>query len=153
MTSINPEHAKADALARFTDPGPDKINCAQSVLRFALLVSELDTRLVTAARYFGGGIARTGETCGALTGAALALGLRDQHAAVDDLDRAASDTRKMYDLLRHFAAEFGSPRCLELTGYDLSTPEGYKLFRESGRHERCVDYVGWVCDRLNPLLS
>lgn len=153
MTSLMPEDAKADALARFTEPRPDKINCAQAVVRFMLLVSGLDPELALTARYFGGGMARAGEACGALSGAALALGLRDYHAPEDDPERAAADTQLLQNLMRDFATEFGSCRCLELTGHDLSTPEGYKEFRESEAPQRCAGYVGWVCDRLTPLLS
>lgn len=153
MTAMKPEHAKADALARFADPGPDRVNCAQAVLRFALLVTGLDPDLVVTGRYFGGGMARMGEACGAVTGAALALGLRDSRLTEQVTDGPALTSDRLQDLLRDFAAEFGSRRCVELTGHDLSTPEGYGLFRTSEAHERCAGYVGWVCDRLAPLLS
>ena len=153
MTTVKPEIAKADALARFTDPGPDRINCAQAVVRFALLVTGLDPDLVIAARHFGGGVARMGEACGAVTGAALALGLRDYQLPEQGPDQLALNARHLQDSLRDFATEFGSRRCIELTGHDLSTPEGYKMFRDSGAHERCAGYVGWVCDRLAPLLD
>ena len=140
--------AKKDVLARFGDPGPNRLHCAQAVLRFALLVAELDPDLVVAARYLGGGVARMGETCGALTGAALALGLRDCERASPNLERTVEMSKRVQDLLRGFAAEFGSCRCRELTGYDLSTPEKYEVFRKSEAHIRCGGYVGWVCDRL-----
>jgi C_GCAxxG_C_C family probable redox protein len=153
VITIKPEQAKADALARFADPGPDRLNCAQAVLRFALLMTGLDPDLVVAGRYLGGGIARMGETCGAVTGAALALGLRDFGRTGQAADTPARTTEQLQEILRDFAAEFGSRRCTELTGHDLSTPEGYAVFRKSDAHMHCPDYVGWVCDRLVPLLS
>ena len=153
MTAVKPEIAKADALARFADPGPDHVNCAQAVLRFALLVTGIDPDLVVAARYFGGGMVGMGEACGAVTGAALALGLRDYRLPEQVTDRPPLTSDQLQNLLRDFAAEFGSRRCAELTGHDLSTPDGYKAFRKSEARERCPGYVAWVCDHLAPLLS
>ena len=54
--------------------------------------------------------------------------------------------------MRDFAGEFGTRRCADLTGHDLSTPEGRELFMKSEIREKCALYVGWVCDRLAPLL-
>lgn len=153
MTTVKPEIAKADALTRFTDPGPDRVNCAQAVLRFALLVTGLDPDLFVAARYFGGGMVGIGEACGAVTGAALALGLRDCRLPEQVTHQPPLTSDRLQDLLRDFSAEFDSRRCIELTGHDLSTPEGHKMFRKSDAHERCAVYVAWVCDRLTPLLT
>ncbi len=152
MTQAVPEEAKANALARFGATGPDHINCAQAVVAFALEMMDQDPDLVATAGYFGGGIAGMGEACGAVTGAALALGLRDycrDGGAVKDPD----PTRDLLQaLLRDFTGAFESRRCAELTGHDLSTPEGMELFHKSEIRERCSLYVGWVCDRIAPLL-
>ena len=153
MGRIDPEHAKADALTRFADTGPGRLNCAQAVLLCGLHLTELDPSLVVAARYFGGGIARIGEVCGAVSGAALALGLRDWQSPERDADQNARDLQHLQELMRDFAAEFGSCKCAELTGHDLSTAEGYKVFRKSEASGRCPGYVAWVCDRLASLLT
>ena len=151
-TYIIPEDAKADALARFNDPGPDHINCAQAVVRFAVLVLGIDPDLVDVARYFGGGIAGTGEACGAITGTAISLGLRDMELAeLKDAVRPQT-TEHLRDLLRGFDAEFGSRRCRDLTGFDLSTQAGHEAFVQSDIRKRCTDYVSFMCDRLAPLL-
>jgi C_GCAxxG_C_C family probable redox protein len=157
-TALPPDQAKAEALRRFADQGPDHINCAQAVLSFALSVRGLDPALLAAARHFGGGIAGTGETCGAVSGAALAGGLLGSSAPLDagqsppPLDPAA--TRKAVQaLVRGFTAEFGSLRCRDLTGYDLTTPEGHDAFVKSGGNERCLLMVDWMCGRLLPLLK
>jgi C_GCAxxG_C_C family probable redox protein len=159
-TPLPSEQAKAGALARFADQGPDHINCAQAVLRFALLVMGCDPALITTARYFGGGMAGMGEVCGAVSGAALALGLRDcgcSAAAPDKWGAPAGDpttTRtSLQALMREFSAQFGPLRCRDLTGCDLTTPEGHDAFVKSGANERCQLFVGWMCDRLLPLLD
>ncbi len=143
--------AKADVLARFADQGPGHINCAQAVLRFALLVTGADPASVALARQFGGGIAGTGETCGAVTGVALALSLRDHLAG--DSARPATSRSSLQELMRDFAAQFGALRCRDLTGHDLTTPEGHDAFVASGGNERCAGFVGWMCDRLLPLVD
>ena len=151
--------AKALALSRFADPGPDHINCAQAVLAFALAVKGLDADLITVARYFGGGVAGMGEVCGAVSGATLALGVRDQFSpsGTDGHDRKvdspAATRAALQEIMRAFTTEFGSLRCRELTGYDLSTAEGHDAFVKSGANERCPLMVGWMCDRLAPLLA
>lgn len=153
MSVLAPEEAKAEALARFNDPGPAHINCAQAVLCFALLTLGKDPDMVTAGRYFGGGVAGMGETCGAVTGAALALGLRDMLLTGEAPADLAPRTREcLQNLLRDFTAEFGARRCNDLTGFDMSTPEGHDAFMASEARGRCKDYVGWMCDQIAPLL-
>ena len=148
---LDAAEAKADVLARFSDQGPDHINCAQAVLRFTLLVTGSDPTWVAMARQFGGGVAGTGQTCGVITGAALALGLHD-HLAGDAADPTVS-REALQKLIDAFAAEFGSVRCRELTGSDLTTQEGHDAFVAGGGMEKCRGFVGWMCDRLLPLVT
>ncbi len=79
---------------------------------------------------FGGGMARMGETCGAVTGAFMAIGLKYGNARVED--KQAKE--RAYSLVREFVDRFksrnGSIVCRELLGYDISTPEGMKLIKE-----------------------
>jgi C_GCAxxG_C_C family probable redox protein len=153
MTRLTPQEARADTLARFKDPGPNHVNCSQAVVRFALLVLDMDTDLVTVARYFGGGIAGMGEVCGAVSGAAMALGMRDMDLVVESPELRHRTTEQLQELIRSFSDEFGCRRCRDLTGFDLSTPEGHDAFAASDARGRCADYVGWMCDRLAPLLA
>jgi len=152
MTRYTPEQAKADAMAAFTDPGPAHVNCSQAVVRFALLVLGGDLDLVTVARYFGGGIGGMGEACGAVTGAAMALGLRDLWLTEQSPNLRPRTTERLQELIRGFRSQFGTCRCADLTGFDLSNPAERELFVKSEVHDRCADYVGWVCDGLAPLL-
>ena len=146
-------HQPQDTLARFTDPGPGHINCAQAMVHFALLVLGKDLDPMTTARYLGGGIASSGETCGVITGTALALGLRDQHLSANDPDLQPRTAESLRELMRDFAGEFGARRCIDLTGFDLSTPAGREAFGPSEARKRCAGYVSWMCDQLAPLLS
>jgi C_GCAxxG_C_C family probable redox protein len=78
---------------------------------------------------FGGGM-RMGETCGAVTGAIMVLGLR--HAPGDC--SSAAGRAGVYALVVEFVKRFkrrnGSVVCRELLECDISTPEGMKLAKE-----------------------
>ncbi len=153
MAPHTPAEAKTAALAQFTDPGPGHVNCCQAVVRFAVLVLGCDPELVTVGRYFGGGIAGMGETCGAITGTAMALGMRDMCLGEPSEDLRAATVDGLRDMVRDFGVTFECRRCADLTGFDLSTPEGHDAFMESDKRGRCADYVGYMCDRLAPLLA
>ena len=145
--------AKEAAVAGFVDMGPDHLNCAQAVVRFSTLVLGHDPELVVLARYFGGGVVRMGHICGALSGAALSLGLRDWHLPEHGSDATAQNTEKLQQLLLDFEKEFGAGTCSLLTGHDIRTREGYRQFRDDKKaSDRCPLYVSWVCDRLYEML-
>jgi C_GCAxxG_C_C family probable redox protein len=152
MSRHTPEQAKADALAGFSETGPAHINCAQTVVRFALLTLSEDPELIEVARYFGGGISGMGETCGAITGAALALGIRDMGLAEESPELRPRATERLQELIRGFRSKFGACSCEELTGFHLDVPEEHETFMKSEIRGSCAEYVGWMCDALTPLL-
>ena len=153
MFKDGPQQAKETALAGFRDMGPDHLNCAQAVVRFASMVLGADPDSVVLARYFGGGMTRTGQVCGALSGAALSLGLRDRCRGLSWPDGASPDTGKMQQLFQRFEAVFGAMTCRGLIGYATDTPEGYARFRAEGKYESCEGYVAWTCDHLHDILE
>ena len=89
---------------------------------------------------FGGGIGRMAETCGAVTGAMMVLGLEHGNTAPD---REAKE--RVYEQVREFAQRFrarnGSLLCRELLGCDISTPEGLQQAREA-------DFVLKICPKF-----
>ena len=93
------------------------------------LARELALRVAGA---FGGGMARMGETCGAVTGALMAIGLK--YGMTQAKDEAARE--KTYKLAQEFMTRFkarhNSLVCRELLGYDLSSPEGRKAAHDKG---------------------
>jgi C_GCAxxG_C_C family probable redox protein len=153
MPSIPSDQAKAQVMDRFKDPGPGHINCGQAVLLFALLRMGEDPESITDAKYLGGGVAGMGEICGVLNGTALALGMRDLVLSRRGVKEPPPALDPFKEVLRDFAEEFDSRRCRDLTGYDLSHPEGLEAFKKSEIRSRCADYVEWACDRLDPLLQ
>jgi C_GCAxxG_C_C family probable redox protein len=80
---------------------------------------------------FGAGISKTGNICGAVSGAVMVIGLA--YGKTEEGDEAATD--KTRALVRQFIREFtkknGSIRCTDLLGYDLSDPAAYAAARQS----------------------
>jgi len=153
MASMTAEQAKAKALTRFKEPGAEHINCGQAVLVYALYRLDEDPDLIAHAGYFGGGVAGLGEICGALNGSALALGVRDMVLKEKGLEPPAATKDELRAILRDFEAAFGERTCRQLTGHDLSTPEGLTAFHMSDVYAKCADYVEWAMDRIEPLLA
>jgi C_GCAxxG_C_C family probable redox protein len=119
-------------------------NCAQAVSCACTAAGGVPPELVAKlATGFGAGIGRSQETCGAVSGAILALGLRGGRALGDDKARTEETYAKVQALQRDFAALHGSCLCRELlSDCDLRTPEGQREFKERGYlRQRCAEYV------------
>lgn len=110
------------ALASFNK----RITCSAAV--FSAFAEELGLDEKTARKIgcgFGAGISRTGNICGAVSGAIMVIGLKYGKAEPGD-DEATEKTRA---LTRQFMQEFtkihGSVNCTELLGYNLSIQTEY----------------------------
>ena len=130
-------------------------NCAQAVLKCCGETQGLPAETaLRVAGVFGGGMARTGQTCGAVTGALMAIGLR--HAMVTPGDDAARQraTDAGREFLRRFTAQHGSNVCRELLGCDLSTPEGMARMRQEDLHHKvCEGLVRDAADMVQEILA
>lgn len=106
----------------------------------------------SAAMALNGGVAYSGATCGAITGAALALGMLagrrlDDHRAAKRVARLLTT-----GLMQRFEAEFGATTCRALTGADLTTEEGHQAFLDRGAwRDGCLRQLEWVVTGLAPL--
>jgi len=78
---------------------------------------------------FAGGIGNTGSVCGSVIGAVMAIGLRQGRA--DTMEEALRNLAVTQEFRRRFEAEMKTINCRELTGADLSTPEGIEQFMGS----------------------
>jgi C_GCAxxG_C_C family probable redox protein len=91
---------------------------------------------------FGGGISKTGNICGAVSGAVMVIGLK--YGKSNPGDDAATD--KTRALVRTFIDEFtalhGSVNCTDLLGYNLNIPDEYEGARQGGLfHTKCPEFV------------
>jgi C_GCAxxG_C_C family probable redox protein len=128
-------------------------NCSQSVFipfaRDSSLGEEAAARIASS---FGAGMGRMQETCGAVTGALMALGLERGFEKADDQagkDRALARTKEFIALFR---AEFGTVLCKDLVDCDLNTDEGQKFHKDMNQRElicmRCVKFAASTAESL-----
>jgi C_GCAxxG_C_C family probable redox protein len=102
---------------------------------------------------FGGGMARMGETCGAVTGALMAIGLKYGMTKAKD-EGARDKTYKLaQELVTRFKERHRSIICRELLGYDLSSPEGRKAAHDKGLFSTlCPELVRDAVEILEQML-
>ena len=117
-------------------------DCSQVVLSYfaeRLGITEEMANKVSAC--FGGGMMH-GDTCGAFTGAIMAVGLKYGHWDVNTLLRQKEEMMNKY-------AEFSK----ELLGYDVSLPEQLEEALSSGRMlDFCPKVVESVIEILEEIL-
>jgi C_GCAxxG_C_C family probable redox protein len=118
------------------------INCTQAVLstygRRYGLDPELALRMSGA---FGSGMGM-GETCGAVTGALMVIGLK--HSKVSGSRLLSRDRTEdvAHEFVERFKALHGTVVCRELLGCDVTTPEGLKTAKQEKHFKkRCPEYV------------
>jgi C_GCAxxG_C_C family probable redox protein len=118
-------------------------NCAQSVLAaFApqFGISEADAFKIACP--FGAGMGRMQETCGAVTGAFMVIGLKHgKYLAEDKVSKEIT-----YEKVREFSKKFNelnnSLKCRDLIGVDLSTMDGLEIAKEREIFEKlCGKYI------------
>ncbi len=98
--------------------------------------SDVIPRIATA---FCGGISRTGNLCGAVTGGVLGISLAlGRNAPSESRDQAFAAVQSF---LGQFENRFSSLTCLGLTGCHLGTAEGRARFHAEGRGSECRSYV------------
>jgi len=78
---------------------------------------------------FAGGIGNSGAVCGAVAGAAMAIGLKKGRAKT--MEEGLRTLGVAQEFRRRFEAEMGTITCRELTGADLSTEEGIEQYMSS----------------------
>lgn len=106
-------------------------NCAQSVvLSFADDLKYSKELALKISAGFGGGMGKQQETCGAVTGAIMVLGLLIGEEVNNNDELKAEAYSSVKELSREFTAAYNTTSCRELIGCDLNTPEGSAKFKE-----------------------
>lgn len=126
-----------------------KAHCAQAIFTaYGEQLSEgkvdFDTAMKIASA-FSGGISRTGNVCGALTGAMMAIGLK--YSSAEKADEIAGY------LLNEFKSINGTTICRELIKHDLLTDEDIKHAFATGAFDNCPKFVEDVTKILDKLLA
>jgi C_GCAxxG_C_C family probable redox protein len=126
-------------------------NCAQSVYAASATGKSLrEAQRLALAAPFGGGVARQGELCGALTGALLALGETCGEAmATDPVAGRDALYLQAQQLTDAFRTAHGAILCRELTGCALDTEAGRLSFKERGLHQNfCSKLVTFATEEV-----
>ena len=143
---------KAEQAVEFMRSG---FNCAQAVIKaYASELGASEEAAVRMASSFGGGISRTGQVCGALSGAAFVLGARfgfTDPAEGDKREKTYAMVQKLFDA---FHKEHGTVLCPELTGFDMRNPEELQRAREEGVFsKKCPAFVSSSARILEEVLK
>jgi C_GCAxxG_C_C family probable redox protein len=107
-------------------------NCSQSV--FTPFAEKLGIEKETALKLscgFGAGMAYFQETCGAVTGAYMALGLKYGKSKSDENDLRDKTYSLIQDFTSNFIDKHHTTNCRKLINCDLNTDEGKKYFYQN----------------------
>lgn len=128
-------------------------NCAQAVLiSYRDEVNMQDNDLLKISCGFGAGMGRLQDTCGAVSGAYMVIGLKyGKYYKEDDEAR-----EKTYSLVREFEIEFKkinkTTNCKELLGCNLLTEDGKKYYTDNNLKEKvcikCIEDSIKILDKL-----
>ena len=86
----------------------------------------------SSAMVLNGGVAYSGGVCGAISGAAMAVGRLAEQRIGDHKLAKRTARRIIQSVMAEFDSEFGSHNCSGLIEYDISTQQGHDEFIESG---------------------
>jgi len=134
----------SDAIARvarghFIDAGR---SCGEAMVAAGCKAIGVTSELVPdIALGLAGGVGLRGRTCGAVSGAAMVLGLA---VAQGESDYKTKSTRTMAaagKLVGQFEKQFGCSDCRTLTGLDLTTPEGIEAMAGGVKTGKCAKFV------------
>ena len=106
----------------------------------------------SSAMALNGGVAYSGGICGAISGAAMAVGRLAEQRITDHKEAKRTARRIVQKVMAEFDAEFGSHNCSGLIEYDISTQEGHDQFIESGVwRNTCMKQIEFSVGRLSAL--
>ena len=133
----------------------NKFNCSQSVLTaFAEELGLTEDESLRIATAFGGGMGRQQHTCGAVTGAAMALGLKYGKGKNDSDDKKMLTYDKTVELFEEFTRLNGSTSCRTLLNdLDMRNENELSLINEQNLfHTNCRKYVADAVKLIEKIL-
>ncbi len=127
-------------------------NCAQSVFAaFAVRLGMNESTMLKMASPFGGGVARRGQVCGAVSGGLLALGLA---RGADDPSGKEAAYQLGQQFLTRFESRHGSILCRDLLGVDISSDAGRQMASGKGLFKTvCPHFVADAVEIVQAMLE
>jgi C_GCAxxG_C_C family probable redox protein len=133
--------------------GEVRFNCCESTLMRideAHRLPGFGVNVMRITSNFGGGVAGWGDVCGAVSGAAMALGLV-YGTSGDEAEKEFSEKRKRmrtltHELMKAFEEDWGHINCHDLLGCNRRAPEGKAKYDEMKAKGllHCDEYVQWA---------
>lgn len=119
------------------------LNCAQAVFTAYAEEFNMNPELALSVSCgFGGGMGRLQETCGAVTGAFMVLGIHNCKKYKDNKERKEKTYAMVQEFSDKFKSIYGTMDCRLLINCDLRTEEGQRYAKENKVHEiiceKCV---------------
>ncbi|MCX8192053.1 MAG: C-GCAxxG-C-C family protein [Nitrososphaerales archaeon] len=135
--------------------------CSQAVLgslQKNLNIGGLDS--FKAATLLVGGVARRGETCGAVIGALMALGIVIGRERIEDIETYQKAFEPAYEFCDKFVKEYGSTLCCEIQKrlygmcFNLRDRRGHEQFLLAGgrSEEGCPKVSGFAAKTMAEII-
>lgn len=132
----------------------DGFNCSQAVL--SAYSKDLGMGTSSALKVscgFGAGMGRMADTCGAVTGAYMVIGLKHGRSKLKDLDARDKTYSLVREFSRRFKARHGSVVCRKLLGFNVGTWAGMNKAKQKDIHHTvCPLFVKDACRILDEIL-
>ena len=130
------------------------IDCSQVVVAaFAEELGISQEKAYKMAAGFGGGMG-IGETCGAVVGAMIVLGLKFGHYDTEHMEQKDIMNAKRAEFLTKFQEKYGVCNCKGLLKHDIADPEDMqKILDEGLLFEFCPEVVKDTIDILNEVCN
>lgn len=124
--------------------------CAETTLMVLQQAFRLPRAIdASPAMALNGGIAWSGGPCGAITGAAMAVGRLARRHIADHREAKAVARAIIARLMDDFRREYDHIDCRALIGLDISTAEGHDAFIEGQLwHTICMNQISFVLHKL-----
>ena len=128
--------------------------CSQAILSTYGAQFGLEPELaLKLASPFGAGMGSLGNTCGAVTGAFMVLGLKFGNSRASDYKKKEKAYEVVKDFVKRFKSRNGTIICSKLLNCDISTPEGRnKAVEEKLFFEICPKLVQDSAEILEEIL-
>lgn len=96
-----------------------------------------------------GGVAWSGGPCGAVTGAAMAVGRLAAQRITDHKEAKQAARSIVAQLMADVSVEYGHVDCRDLIGLDISTADGHAAFIEGKLwHTICMSQIEFILRKL-----
>jgi C_GCAxxG_C_C family probable redox protein len=109
-----------------------------------------DDQSLKASTPMAAGVAMRGETCGALLGGLMAVGMATASEDMGDADALRNSLAAGFRLARKVEKEFGTTNCTRIQTdrlgrfYNLADPEQYQAFIKAGGYTECSKVCGKI---------